>query len=83
MRRPFDPPRVQKKENDSSEHEDKATSLHILHLAKQIGIPIDELKQLTMGELMSLIELYTQSHQPKEETKVREATQADMDALLS
>lgn len=83
MRRPFDPPKVKKKESEFSKNEDKATAIHILHLAKQIGIPIDELKQLTMGELMSLIELYTQSHQPKEEKKVRDATQADIDAFLS
>lgn len=48
-------------------------------MAKKLGFSIDELNQLSIGEVLDQVAEYVNMHSDKKETEQRKATQADFD----
>ena len=52
-------------------------------LSKQVGMSIDELEMMTIGGLIDYAHVYADElDRSEEKTKVKEATQDDIDTLL-
>lgn len=83
MRKSFDTPKIVKSSNVESFDRTDAPVLTIISGCTVAGLSIQDIRQLTMGEVFSLLELRFQTTNPKEKSNVREATQADIDAFLS
>lgn len=84
MRKSFDHPKVPREEKSNEKSTPSAsTTLSMLSGALVSGLSIPEIRLLTVGEVFSLLQLRLEMLNPKEQSHVRNATQADIDAFLS
>ena len=86
MQRYFDEPKIKLKSSSSESNklnqDNQNATLNLITAAKIIGLSIQEIRMFTLGEFMTLLELRFSSLNQNEKSKVREATQADIDAFL-
>ena len=85
MRKYFDQPKIKNLKSDA-EPSRKTTEVEIVYnlisASKFIGFSIDELRKITVGQLLSFIDLRVSSSTQSEKSNIRDATQADIDAFL-
>ena len=71
---------IQTESPDKKTKEDRTSTTRLIFAAKSAGFTFPEIKQLTLGQLLSLLDLRFAS--TGGETDVREATQIDINRLL-